>query len=93
MTEEQKDDFKRTTYSAFIATVLASLVLFLVTGMTDDKKEIKKELNTKAPYSYVDQKCLEVKEDAEADKKEIIERLNSLDQKTNKILELMIEKR
>ena len=93
MTEEQKKDFNKAAITAFISTVLASIVLFAIQGFTDDKKDIKKELQKKATYEYVDQKCLDVRTKADKDKEEILDRLNTLDQKSNRILELMIEKK
>lgn len=93
MTKSTKDKITGAVATLLIAIIPVLYGFKLANSYNEKQSLIEKvqELDkTKASTNYVDQKCLEVSKKADTDKQEIITRLNILDEKSTKILELMV---
>ena len=94
MTDKNKTTLKGVLFSV-IGGVSVGVVMLAIQGFSSDSKDLKKEVirldKIKADITEVDDKCEKIKIDIQNDRAAIDLRLERLENKTDRILELMIK--
>lgn len=95
MTESKKNRLYGVLYS-IVGGVAVGVVMLGIQGFSSDSRSLKKEVirldKIKADITVVDEKCEKIKIDLQNDRAAIDMRLERLENKTDRILELMINK-
>ena len=95
MTESKKNRLYGVLYS-IVGGVAVGVVMLGIQGFSSDSRSLKKEVirldKIKADITVVDEKCEKIKIDIKNDRAAIDMRLERLENKTDRILELMINK-
>ena len=95
MTESKKNRLYGVLYS-IVGGVAVGVLMLAIQGFSTDSKDLKKEVirldKIKADITEVDEKCEKIKIDLQNDRAAIDMRLERLENKTDRILELMINK-
>jgi uncharacterized protein (DUF3084 family) len=95
MTESKKNRLYGVLYS-IVGGVAVGVVMLGIQGFSSDSRSLKKEVirldKIKADITVVDEKCEKIKIDIQNDRAAIDMRLERLENKTDRILELMINK-
>lgn len=95
MTESKKNRLYGVLYS-IVGGVAVGVVMLGIQGFSSDSRSLKKEVirldKIKADITVVDEKCDKIKIDIQNDRAAIDMRLERLENKTDRILELMINK-
>jgi uncharacterized protein (DUF3084 family) len=95
MTESKKNRLYGVLYS-IVGGVAVGVVMLGIQGFSSDSRSLKKEVirldKIKADITVVDEKCEKIKIDIQTDRAAIDMRLERLENKTDRILELMINK-